>query len=167
MDRQNDRRKNKLILVGLGNPPGSSRLTGWIHNTQFTDNKLKDDLINEATVDIGQNINWSICDCKEDQNTTIDGKEYVEKNHKNTTVIARIPRHFKYCTYRKNGSEYSLNDLSEQQQAIVLASIDKIVKFLNNNTKYKPLQATIMGFGKTGTSFIIITTISIVQKCHS
>jgi hypothetical protein len=29
-------------------------------------------------VDIGQNKDWSIRDFKEDQNTTIDGKEYVE-----------------------------------------------------------------------------------------
>ncbi len=41
--------------------------------------------------------------------------------------------------------------------------IDTIVKFLNNDTKYKPLQATVMGCGGTGKSFIINTIISIVQ----
>jgi hypothetical protein len=45
----------------------------------------------------------------------------------------------------------------------VLASIDTIAKFLNNDTKYKPLRATVMGCGGTGKSFIINTIISIVQ----
>ncbi len=52
----------------------------------------------------------------------------------------------------------------EQQQAVVLASIDTIVKFLNNDTKYKPLRAIIRGCGGTGKSFIINTIISIVRK---
>jgi hypothetical protein len=46
----------------------------------------------------------------------------------------------------------------------VLALIDTIVKFLNNDTKYKPLRAIVMGCGGTGKSFIINTIISIVQK---
>jgi hypothetical protein len=52
----------------------------------------------------------------------------------------------------------------EQEQAVVLASINTIVKFLNNDTKYKPLRAIVMGCGGTGKSFIINTIISIVQK---
>ena len=67
-------------------------------------------------------------------------------------------------THTKNGSEYLLKDLSEQQQAVVLASVDTIVKFLNNDTKYKPLRATVMGCGGTGKSFIINTIISIVRN---
>ncbi len=31
------------------------RLTGWIHNSHFTDNKLNDKYINDLTVDIGKN----------------------------------------------------------------------------------------------------------------
>ncbi len=46
----------------------------------------------------------------------------------------------------------------------MLALIDTIVKFLNSDTKYKPLQAIAMGCGGTGKSFIINTIISIVQK---
>jgi hypothetical protein len=34
------------------------RLTVWIHNTHFKDNKLNDDCINEVIVDIGQNKDW-------------------------------------------------------------------------------------------------------------
>jgi hypothetical protein len=41
------------------------RLTGWIHNNHFTDNKLNDDRINDVTVDIGKNKDWSISDFKE------------------------------------------------------------------------------------------------------
>jgi hypothetical protein len=40
-------------------------LTGWIHNSHFTDNKLNDDCINDMTVDIGQNKDWSISGFKE------------------------------------------------------------------------------------------------------
>ncbi len=42
------------------------RLTGWIHNSQFTDNKLNDKCINDITVDIGETktglsmITWKI-----------------------------------------------------------------------------------------------------------
>jgi hypothetical protein len=42
------------------------RLTGWIHNNHFTDNKLNDDHINDMTVDIGLNTDWSISDFKDD-----------------------------------------------------------------------------------------------------
>jgi hypothetical protein len=38
------------------------RLTGWIHNSHFTYKKLNDKCINEVTVDIGENKDWSISD---------------------------------------------------------------------------------------------------------
>ncbi len=139
------------------------RLTGWTHNNHFTDNKLNDDCVNDVTVDIGQNKDWSIRDFKEVRSTTIEGKKYVEeitkqyyndsKDHYNIQIPAQ-----------KDESDYTLDALLEQQQAVVLASIDTIVKFLNNDTKYKPLQAIVMGCGGTGKSFIINTIISIVQK---
>jgi hypothetical protein len=46
----------------------------------------------------------------------------------------------------------------------VIASIDTIVKFIKNDKKYKPLQATVMGCEGTGKSFIINTIISIVRN---
>ncbi len=46
----------------------------------------------------------------------------------------------------------------------MIASIDTIVKFLKNDKEYKPLQATLMGCGGTGKSFIINTIISIVRN---
>jgi hypothetical protein len=42
------------------------RLTGWIHNSHFTDNKLNDECIYDVTVDIGKNKNWSISDYLEE-----------------------------------------------------------------------------------------------------
>ncbi len=40
---------------------------------------------------------------------------------------------------QKDGSICSLKNLSKQQQAVVIAAIDTIVKFLKNDKKYKPL----------------------------
>jgi hypothetical protein len=104
----------------------------------------------------------SISDFKEDQNITLDGKEYVQKISQQYYSDIQICKIIQMPT-QKNGSEYSLNNLSEQQQVVVLASIDMIVKILNNDKKYT-LQVTVMGCGGTGKSFIIITIISIVKK---
>ena len=78
------------------------------------------------------------------------------KKHKSKTRVD-IPK-------QKDGSKYSLKNLSKQQQAVVIAAIDTIVKSLNNDKKFKPLQATVMGCGGTGKSFIINTIISIVRN---
>ncbi len=40
---------------------------------------------------------------------------------------------------QKDGSKHSLKNLSKQSQAVVIAAVDKIVKFLKNDKKYKPL----------------------------
>ncbi len=42
------------------------RLTGWIHNSHFTDDKLNNKCINDVTVDIGKNKDCSISDYLED-----------------------------------------------------------------------------------------------------
>jgi hypothetical protein len=104
-----------------------------------------------------------ISDFKESRSTTIEGKESVEQitkqyyNDSKDHNTIQIPA-------QKDESDYTLDALSEQQQAVVLALIDTIVKFLNNDTKYKSLRANVMGCGGTGKSFIINTIISIVQK---
>jgi hypothetical protein len=140
-------------------------LMGWIHDSHFTDNKLNDKCINEVTVDIGENKDWSISDYLEDRQITIEGDVYLDaitgqyyddKNiHKSKTRI-EIPK-------QKDRSKYSLQNLSKQQQAVVIASIDTIVTFIKNNKKYKPLQATVTVCGGPGKSFIINTIISIVN----
>ncbi len=117
-------------------------LTRWIHTSHFTDNKLNDECINDVTVDIGENKDWSMSDYLEDCLITIEGDVYLDaitgqyyddKNiHKSKTRI-KIPK-------QKDGSNYSLKNLSKQQQAVVIASIDTIViNFLKNDKKYKPL----------------------------
>jgi hypothetical protein len=108
---------------------------GWIHNSHFTNNKLNDKCINDVTVDIGENKDWSISDYLEDCPITIEGDVYLdaitgqyyddENIHKSKTRI-EIPK-------QKDGSKYSLKNLSKQQQAVVIASIDTIVKFLKND----------------------------------
>ncbi len=65
-------RKIKLDEETLG------RLTGWIHNNQFTESKYNNDCINDMTVEIGQKKDWSISDFKEDWHTTINEKVYIE-----------------------------------------------------------------------------------------
>jgi hypothetical protein len=54
------------------------RLTGWIHNSHFTDNNLNDKCINDVTVDIGKNKDWSINDYLEDRQITIEQEKYLE-----------------------------------------------------------------------------------------
>jgi hypothetical protein len=54
------------------------KLTRWIHNSHFTDNKLNDKCISEITVDIGKNKDWSISDYLEDCQITIEGDKYLE-----------------------------------------------------------------------------------------
>ncbi len=92
------------------------RLTGWIHHSHFTDNKLNDKCINDVTVDIGKNKDWSISDYLEDRRITIEGDKYLEaiieqyyddKNiHKSKTRV-QIQK-------QKDGSKYSLKNLSKQ-----------------------------------------------------
>ncbi len=51
---------------------------GWIHTSHFTDNKLNDKCINDVTVDIGKNKDWSISDYLEDWQVTIEGDVYLD-----------------------------------------------------------------------------------------
>ncbi len=68
------KKKEILVKQGINHPDIDEenldketlgRLTGWIHNNHFTDNKLNDDCVNDVTVDIRQNKDWSISDFKE------------------------------------------------------------------------------------------------------
>ena len=124
------RQKNEILVKeGVNHPDiddenldeeALERLTGWIHNSHFTDNKLNDKCINDVTVDIGKNKDWSINDYLEDRQITIEGEKYLEaiteqyyddKNiHKSQTRL-EIPK-------QKDGSIYSLKNLSKQQQPL-------------------------------------------------
>ncbi len=41
------------------------RMTAWLHGSHLTDNKLLDDSINDVTVNIGKDKDWSISDYSE------------------------------------------------------------------------------------------------------
>jgi hypothetical protein len=59
------------------NKETNERITEWLHRSHLTDNKLLRDSINNVTVDIGKNKDWSITDYEQMRQTTIDGKEYL------------------------------------------------------------------------------------------
>ena len=40
----------------------NERITGWLHGSHLTNNKLLSDSINNVMVDIGKNKDWSITD---------------------------------------------------------------------------------------------------------
>jgi hypothetical protein len=95
--------------------------------------------------------------CAKRMGDMTNGMPNHEKNVLKRKRKVEIPK-------QKDGSIYSLKNLSKQQQAVVIAAIDTIVNFLKNDKKYKPLRATVMGCGGTGKSFIINTIISIVRN---
>jgi hypothetical protein len=114
---------------------------GWIHNSHFADNKLNDKCISDVTVDIGENKDWSISDYLEGRRITIEGDKYLEaiteqyyddtNIHKSKTRL-EIPK-------QKAGSKYSLKNLAKQQQAVVIASINTVVKFLKKRQKIQTI----------------------------
>jgi hypothetical protein len=63
----------------------------------------------------------------------------------------------------KNGEEYSINSLASEKK-VVLAAIDTIMKFLQNEESYIPFRATVVGCGGTGKSYIINTILTMVRK---
>ena len=65
---------------------------------------------------------------------------------------------------KKDGSDYKIEDLNPEQQELVINAISTIVKFLTNDPTYKPLQATIMGYGGTRKSFLINTLVSLICR---
>ncbi len=152
-DKDNDEETNK-------------RMTAWIHGSHLTDNKLLNKNMNNITVDIVKDKDWSISDYKERQLTTIDGKEYLNQIAKmyynsydstSTDNTLKIPK-------TKDGKEYSIESMAPQQKNVVLAVIHTIVKFLKNNKAYVPICATIMGCGGTGKSYIINMILTIIRN---
>jgi hypothetical protein len=155
-----DKKIEILVKEGVNHPDineenldkeALERLTGWIHNSHFTDNKLNDKCINDVTVDIRENTDWSINDYLEDRQITIEGDVYLDaitgQYYDDKNIQKRKTR--LEISKQKDGSIYSLKNLSKQQQAVMIASIDTIVKILKNNKKYKPLRAAVMGCGGT------------------
>jgi hypothetical protein len=96
----------------------NERITGWLHGSHLIDNKLLTDSINNVTVDIGKNKDWSINDYEQMRQTTIDEKEYLTQitymyynNNKSigTDKTLKIP-------ITKNGGVYLINSLASEQK---------------------------------------------------
>ena len=51
-----------------------------------------------------------------------------------------------------------------EQSELVYNAVETIIKIFNNNPTYKPMRATIVGYGGTGKSFIINTIITMIRK---
>ncbi len=60
--------------------------------------------------------------------------------------------------------ERSIQSIHCHQKKVVLAAIDTIIKFLQNEESYIPFRATVVGCGGTGKSYIINTILTIVRK---
>ncbi len=136
-DKDNDEETNK-------------RMTAWIHGSPLTDNKLLDKNMNNVTVDIGKNKDWSISNYKERRLTTIDGKEYLNQTAKmyyNSNDSAGTDNTLK-ITKTKDGKEYSIESMAPEQKNVVLAVIHTIKKFLKNDKTYFPIRATIVRAGR-------------------
>jgi hypothetical protein len=112
----------------------NERMTAWIHRSHLTDNKLLNENMNNITVDIGKDKDWSISDYKERRLTTIDGKEYLNQSAKmyynsydstNTNNTLKVPK-------TRNRKEYSIESMAPQQKNGFLAVIHTIIKFLKN-----------------------------------
>ena len=77
-DKNNDKETNE-------------RITGWLHGSHLTDNKLLSDSINNVMVYTGKNKDWSITNYKQMRQTTIDGKEYLTQiTNSITTMINQL-----------------------------------------------------------------------------
>lgn len=136
----------------------------WLHSSQLTDNKANPIMGENHNVDIGLNHKWSEPMFKGERDVTACGTEYTSllREHRSKLLIdenapTTIPR-------KSDGTKYNIQDLSDEQQMIVLATIDTVVKFLDNDENYKPLRATISGMGGCGKSHIINTIISIIRE---
>jgi hypothetical protein len=95
----------------------NERITGWLHGSHLTDNKLLSDSINNVMVYIGKNKDWSITNYKQMRQTTIDGKEYLTQiNNMYYNNDKSIGTDSLNIPMTKNGEEYSINSLASEQK---------------------------------------------------
>jgi hypothetical protein len=124
---QKIKRLEVLVKEGVNHPDiedknndeeTNERITGWLHGSHLTDNKLLSDSINNVTVDISKNKDWSITDYDQMRKTTIDGKEYLTQitnmyyNNNNSIVTDKTQK----IPMTTNGVEYSFKSLSSEQK---------------------------------------------------
>lgn len=140
----------------------------WQHCSHFTDTKRLSNVIDGDIVNTGEDYDWTSRTYNKPRDIHHHGKDYISylKETYYSTESATEDKTLNNLSIptKRDGSKYDLSELSPAQRKIVLASVDTIVKFLNNDTNYKPLRATILGSGGTGKSHIINTIISVVRE---
>ena len=141
--------------------------THWEHSRSLSaQNRMNlDDKIGEQRGNIGLDHDWTTTYFKGRRNIGetpalqytkyLKDVFYGERRDNNIEKLI-IPK-------KKDGSDYRLEDLNEEQQTVVICAVEAIVKFLTNDPTYQPLRATVVGCGGTGKSFIVNTLISLVR----
>ena len=72
-----------------------------------------------------------------------------------------------YIPLKKDGSNYELNDLFDDQKWIAFIVLHKIHEFLSSKdlSTFEPLRFTINGKGGTGKSVLLNTIARVLRKC--
>lgn len=138
--------------------------TSFLHSSHFSASNTDPLLTKENVVNIGLDHDWSVGFFEGTREETVSGDEYIKqlRDKKSSTQTGEneplsIPK-------KSTGESYSIDSLSDEQLVIVLATIDSVVKFLTNDSNYKPLRATIIGMGGCGKSLVINTIIGIIRE---
>jgi hypothetical protein len=148
---------------------GREQYLAFQHATHFTENYHPNNKIDGMTVDVGEDIDWTEQRFQGDRDIQIQGEDwmqYTRDNFYRTLSKQASSKTDIVVPLKKDGTEYSVDGNSEQQQ-IVYRVVDTVVKFLTNDPSYRPLRATIMGCGGTGKSYVINTIISMIRKLTS
>ena len=135
----------------------------WIHSNHFTDG-MRTAMISKQVVDIGIEHDWLEGFHNGGREITSEGEDYTTRLREQCTNANAVGDTTTLIPTKQNGSKYNVDDLSEEQLVIVLATIDTVVKFLTNDKKYKPLRATVVGMGGCGKSLVINTIIAIIRE---
>jgi hypothetical protein len=150
----------------------------WEHCNFFSSGSMPNasTKVGNTDVDIGLDHNWSEPFFKGARAAgTMDGEAYtdwlrtqyyVESSSDNLDIpMKKVPSPTGSKTANTfEYKDYELEDLTDEQQVIVLAAIDTVIKFLTNDADYRPMRATIVGCGGTGKSYIINTLISVIRR---
>ncbi len=140
------------------------------HVSHFSDNKHHKKVIDGMTVDIGEDLDWTQMRFDGERDIRISGELWVDKvreDHYNAMKDQATSIDNLIIPQQRDGTPYSVENLSSEQKQIVYGAVDTVVKFLNNDPSYKPMRATIVGSGGTGKSFIINTIIGMIRTLTS
>ena len=157
----------KAVDLEAMDPKDRDRHLAWQQYSHFTDKTYLEGRINNQTVDIGKDYDWATSSYTNKRDVTMEGKQYIDYVRDEYNKIQKqesVSKDSLNIPMRKDGRNYCISQLNQEQRRIVLAAVDTIVKFLTNHRNYKPLRATVMGSGGTGKSYIINTIISIVRQ---